>query len=81
MEEKILEFLKEYEKLCQKYDMGISSCGCCGSPYIRTEDNFISDIYYNEESKCITLEFHYDKTGDYVPYTLDEYIKKEGGKE
>lgn len=80
--EKALKFLKEYEKLCQKYNGGLSSCGCCGSPYIRTNESFINDIYYNEELKCITLEGHYNNKSDldYVYYTLDEYIKKEGGE-
>ena len=31
MEEEVKKFLEEYEKLCQKYEMGIVGCGCCGS--------------------------------------------------
>ena len=31
------EFLIEYEKLCQKYQMGIGSCGCCSSPFLEKE--------------------------------------------
>ena len=31
---KHIEFLKEYEKLCKKYNMGLHGCGCCESPYL-----------------------------------------------
>lgn len=78
MRAKALEFLKEYEKICQKYNIGLDSCGCCGSPYLNLNDiKDINDIYYNKQLKCITLELHYNNEGEYVPYTLDEYIKKE----
>lgn len=29
-----IEFLKEYEKLCKKYNMGLHGCGCCESPHL-----------------------------------------------
>lgn len=29
-----IAFLKEYEKLCNKYKMGIDGCGCCGSAFL-----------------------------------------------
>ena len=29
-----IEFLKEYKKLCKKYNMGLHGCGCCESPYL-----------------------------------------------
>ncbi len=28
------EFLEEYRKLCLKYRFCISSCGCCGGPFV-----------------------------------------------
>ena len=31
---KIDNYLKEYEKLCKKYNIGLCGCGCCGSPYL-----------------------------------------------
>lgn len=40
------QFLREYESLCQKYNMGLNGCGCCGSPFL----NNISQINYSE--KC-----------------------------
>ena len=45
------EFLKEYEKLCQKYKMGLKGCGCCGSPYLKS----INEINYNEEFDCVFI--------------------------
>ena len=29
---KVDNYLKEYEKLCKKYNIGLRGCGCCGSP-------------------------------------------------
>ena len=37
MIDKLIDFLKEYEALCAKYDTEISSCGCCNSPYLAEE--------------------------------------------
>jgi len=33
--QRIIEFLKEYERLCRKYRLELAGCGCCGSPYVR----------------------------------------------
>lgn len=30
----VLKFLQELTKLCDKYQMYIEGCGCCGSPWI-----------------------------------------------
>ncbi len=27
-------FLKEYDKLCEKYGVSIGACGCCDSPWV-----------------------------------------------
>lgn len=42
-----INFLKEYEKLCKKYNMGLCGCGCCESPYL---------VDYNDE-KCSYVEY------------------------
>lgn len=31
---KVDNYLKEYEKLCKKYNIGLRGCGCCGYPYL-----------------------------------------------
>lgn len=46
----ILNYLKEYESLCKKYNFNINGCGCCGSPFIELEDNK-NNIYYLENIK------------------------------
>ena len=80
------EFLREYEKLCQKYGMGLIGCGCCGSPYL----NDIDDINYNKKLNKIFINgsgFWHEKyqcveecePNDIEYYneekTLDEYFK------
>ena len=61
------KFLKEYEKLCQKYKMGLEGCGCCGSPYL----NEINHINYDEGTNQIIIGFNYDEMK-----TIDEYFKE-----
>lgn len=34
MIERITKFLKELTDLCDKYDIYIKGCGCCGSPWL-----------------------------------------------
>ena len=65
-------FLKEYEKLCQKYGMGFTGCGCCGSPNldIWRENKWIDQICYvnySEKTNDIRIENE----------TIDEYFEKE----
>ena len=45
------KFLKEYEKLCQKYKLGLYGCGCCGSPFL----NDIEYINYDEVKNKILI--------------------------
>lgn len=80
------EFLKKYEKLCQKYKMGLKGCGCCGSPYL----NEINEINYNERFNKIIINGQGDeklnpnyyldfyKNGRLKEYYIDEYFRKEG---
>lgn len=47
---KVEEFLREYEKLCQKYKMGLCGCGCCNSPSLDSNEENVDefhDINYN----------------------------------
>ena len=62
-----IEFLKEYEKLCQKYKMGISACGCCDSPFLINHENEveITNIKYNKRLDIVTVE----------DMDLDKYIE------
>ena len=80
---KVKQFLKEYELLCQKYKMGLEGCGCCGSPYLTYNDKYINEInynyklnkifingdrYYHEEEERLSLK------GD--EKTIDEYFEE-----
>ena len=74
------EFLKEYEKLCQKHKMGLKGCGCCGSLYL----NDINEINYNEKFNKLIINgqgHQKENPNDYeniTEYYLDEYFKKKG---
>lgn len=68
---KYIEFLKEYNKLCQKYGMGLEGCGCCGSPSLEVWENgkqiaCVTCLGFDSESNCVTV--------DDVP--LEKYLEK-----
>lgn len=74
---KHIEFLKEYENLCKKYNMGLHGCGCCESPhlidcsggkwqYVDELDN----INFNEDGQITIKPF-----GKYE-LKLKDFIKK-----
>lgn len=67
--DKAKEFLKEYEKLCQKYGMGIRGCGCCGSPYLvlygEKDITYIDNV--NFEDNIVKVDFN---------KTIDEYFEE-----
>ena len=64
----VINFLKEYQDLCQKYKMGLKGCGCCGSPYLDFDDNYndVNCINYNNEENCIEID----------DITLNKYLKE-----
>lgn len=54
LNKKHIDFLKEYEALCKKYNIGLHGCGCCGSPCLEDFENGhyvdeIENILYNEK--------------------------------
>lgn len=56
--ERLENFLKELSELTKKYNIAISGCGCCGSPYIDDfEKEFDGDnLCFDEEKQIYTLE-------------------------
>jgi hypothetical protein len=36
------DFVGEYRELCLKYNLVISSCGCCNSPWVKEPDEYES---------------------------------------
>lgn len=62
--DKIVQFLKEYEKLCQKYDMGLCGCGCCDSPFLTIKDEScelgyrleLGNVNYSEKEGLLYAE-------------------------
>ena len=69
--DKAKEFLKEYEKLCQKYGMGLQGCGCCGSPYL---------VAYNEEDRIVdeidNINFKDNIVKIDLNKTIDQYFEE-----
>lgn len=58
-----IAFLKEYEKLCNKYKMCIDGCGCCGSAFLTdwTSDDFeyideLKNIHYCDDKKIVLID-------------------------
>lgn len=59
------EFLKEYEKLCKKYNMYIGGCGCCGSPWLHGNSgrdiNYVRFEYTGITIDDIDLDTYYEQ--------------------
>ena len=70
------QFLKEYEKLCQKYKMGLTGCGCCGSPRLSTHNDFLDEINYDEEQNKIKIR-ETDIDGYFEIYPEHDLIEDE----
>ena len=68
----VLEYLKEYEKLCKQYGKTIGGCGCCGSPFIELRNNdgrpyYVQDIELVDNKLNFTLkqDFYSNEEGTY----------------
>lgn len=48
------EFLKELQALCKKWNVTISGCGCCYSPWVEFEDETMEELYASGEKLYIT---------------------------
>ena len=55
-------FLAELTVLCNKHQVYIWGCGCCGSPTIESF-NGLGHYTYNKENHYASLEFNIDERG------------------
>jgi hypothetical protein len=74
---KHIEFLKEYQSLCKKYNMGLWGCGCCDSPALTDYNNGKWDYVEDLDN----INFH--KNGELTiepqgknELNLSDFIKK-----
>lgn len=63
-----IEFLKEYEKLCKKYNMGLHGCGCCESPHLIDCNGEDWDYVENLDN------INFNKNGN---ITIEPFMKEE----
>lgn len=78
----VLKFLLDYLKLCLKYNLQVSSCGCCNSPYLIHNKNTdfiifykmvdVENIYIDFDNKCII----YDADGTSYQMNLNGEVKE-----
>lgn len=56
--EKLIEFLTELTKLTNKYGFEIGGCGCCGSPWVVSDDSIYwgNCLEYDKEKGCYHLD-------------------------
>lgn len=64
--EEIKKFLLDYLELCLKYNLQVSSCGCCNSPYLKRSEQAdfikfynivdVENIYIDFDNKCIKFD-------------------------
>lgn len=64
MSKEVVNFLRSYLILCLKYNIEISSCGCCSSPFIlyRRElfvgrSNEITDISIDFNKRIVNFDY------------------------
>ena len=62
---KVDNYLKEYEKLCKKYNIGLRGCGCCGSPYLSNLYTIVVDDVNYEKGR---LQYDLRIISDYKKY-------------
>ena len=70
-DENVIQFLKQYEKICNLYGYQICACGCCNSPYLNNlVGNYeIEDIEMNNEILQFTLIAKDEFDDGYLRYT------------
>ena len=68
------EFLKELQALCKDWNVTISGCGCCGSPWIVFDDDTMDCLYVDSEKLEITTRIYDGSAG----YTRVERIVYKG---
>lgn len=52
-EDRVRKFLKELSELSLKYKITIGGCGCCGSPWINTNENLKNGGKYKVSSEDV----------------------------
>ena len=55
------EFLIEYKKLCEKYRILISACGCCDSPFLYSEEE-MEEMHVSFEENLTENIIHLEST-------------------
>lgn len=72
--ERIYNYLCEYEKICNKYDLYVWACGCCKSPSLSNE--------FEDECNFEIEEIEYeDKNIKFTFINKTKYIKEHYGYE
>lgn len=57
--EKLIGFLTELTKLTDKYGFEIGGCGCCGSPWVTSDDKDGGvELTYDEEKCCYRVDLY-----------------------
>ena len=75
MESKLDKFLEELSALTKKYGIEIGGCGCCGSPWVTSDDRDGGvRLEYDEEKGCYCVDL-------YDGYDYHEPIYVYGDKE
>lgn len=68
------EFLKELQALCKKYNVTISGCGCCESPWVEFKDETMECLYADSEKLEITPRINHGN----ATYTRGERVVYKG---
>jgi len=71
-ENNILEFLKELSALTLKYKVRIHGCGCCGSPFLLSIDEYKNELNLGY---CVNKKLKYNGNIEYEDLIFETWDK------
>lgn len=69
LRDRLLGFASEYQAMCEKYNLEISACGCCNSP-------FLTEITRSIKNEGLNLSEMDDLCADNIVARVQYFVKE-----